>query len=230
MTISCPPLPSPNPPGWADADRLFAGSPVLEMRQSWKPQPDAQFLPAHVRVASAPDGLWIYAVLEDAAIFNPETQPNAFFFSLGDAFEIFLRPEHQEAYFEFHVGPANQRLQLRFPSQEAFQNQKPGDTDSWKLTAPHFQSEVQVEDGQWKVLAFVPFAGVVEDGDFSQDWMVSFSRYDYTPGERQPVLSSTSSHAALSFHRQHEWARVRFQPENSACLEAPAAADQERVC
>jgi hypothetical protein len=37
-----------------------------------------------------------------------------------------------------------------------------------------------------------------------------FGRYDYTPGQTRPVISSTSPHAICSFHRRDEWRRVRL--------------------
>ncbi|MEI8343284.1 MAG: hypothetical protein WCH43_17320, partial [Verrucomicrobiota bacterium] len=41
-------------------------------------------------------------------------------------------------------------------------------------------------------------------------WLASFSRYDYSSAEAPPVLSSTSPHAEVSFHRQQEWAELLF--------------------
>jgi hypothetical protein len=45
----------------------------------------------------------------------------------------------------------------------------------------------------------------------SAEWLFSFSRYDYTRGRGEPVISSTSPHAAPAFHRQQEWGRLRFR-------------------
>ena len=41
-------------------------------------------------------------------------------------------------------------------------------------------------------------------------WLFSFARYDYTRDENGPILSSSSPHAKLGFHRQQEWERIRF--------------------
>jgi hypothetical protein len=64
------------------------------------------------------------------------------------------------------------------------------------------------------VLAAVPAALAGADtGSLSgSSWRMSFSRYDYTRGSSAPVISSTSPHAAPSFHRQHEWGRLRCVP------------------
>jgi len=43
-----------------------------------------------------------------------------------------------------------------------------------------------------------------------ESWRFSFSRYDASRGTRPPVLSSTSPHQALNFHRIHEWGNLIF--------------------
>jgi hypothetical protein len=151
-------------------------------------------------------------VLEDEDIYNEEPARNAYFFKEGDVFEIFVRPETQDAYFEFHIGPDNQQLQLRIPSAEAFANQVDGECEGWKIAGPLMQSWVQVDapNGVWRVLALLPFDYIVEEAQKSQDWLISFCRYDYTRGVKKPVISSSSPHAKLGFHRQHEWTRLRF--------------------
>jgi hypothetical protein len=58
----------------------------------------------------------------------------------------------------------------------------------------------------------IPFAVVCEvflprAGDRG---LFSFSRSDYTRGRKKPVLSSTSPHKVLNFHRQEEWGEMRF--------------------
>jgi hypothetical protein len=37
-----------------------------------------------------------------------------------------------------------------------------------------------------------------------------FGRYDYTPGQPKPMISSTSPHAICNFHCREEWRRVRL--------------------
>ena len=77
-----------------------------------------------------------------------------------------------------------------------------------------FQSRAEVlhADHLWRVVARVPFAVVMETESFQPGcrWKFSFSRYDYTRGRAKPVLSSTSPHLRLEFHRQEEWGTLTF--------------------
>jgi hypothetical protein len=216
FTIDCPPIENFEPPAWAETAAVFASAEPVRFQQFWREAPEEHFVSGEVRAGWTPEGIWVYAVLEDADIHNEESAHNSFFFLKGDAFEIFVRPVEQEAYFEFHVGPSNQQLQMRFPSASAFASQKPGDSGGWKLAAPLMRSWVSVEEKSWRVLAFLPFEGIVEGGDPRQDWLVSFSRYDHTRGVPRPVLSSTSPHARLGFHRQEEWARLKLRSAQAA--------------
>jgi hypothetical protein len=212
MDIDCPYVEVASPRNWALVADSFARSTPLHFHQFWKQTPEDNFRSGEVRTGWSADGVWVYAVLEDEDINNEEETANAFFFLKGDVFEIFVRPENQDAYFEFHVGPANQQLQMRIPSAAAFANQKDGESDGWKISEPLMSSWVQVdeENKRWKVLVFLPFARIVEGEETLQDWRISFSRYDYTRGNKRPILSSTSQHSILGFHRQHEWAKLRF--------------------
>ncbi len=100
-----------------DADEY---SEEVAMQQAWLAVPDELFLPACVRVAWNDASLFVHAVLQDADVFNPVDEFNTPSFNAGDVFEIFLRPEQQDAYFEFHVNPNNSLLQLRIPSADSF--------------------------------------------------------------------------------------------------------------
>lgn len=212
ITIDCPHVEIAAPPDWALLADSFASSTPMRFQQFWKPAPEENFCSGEVRTGWSADGLWVYAVLQDEDISNEEETANAFFFLKGDVFEIFVRPENQDAYYEFHVGPANQQLQMRIPSAAAFNNQKDGESEGWKISGPVMRSWVQIdeENKQWKVLVFLPFDEINESSKTSQDWRISFSRYDYTRGSKRPILSSTSEHSVLGFHRQNEWTTLRF--------------------
>ena len=210
--LNVPCLPSFSVDDVASARTAFAAAPAAALGQAWRPAPDPRLRPATVRVGRRADALWVLAELCDDDPFNPVTTFNAPFFQTGDAFELFLRPAGQEAYFEFHVGPANQQFQLRIPSASAFTNQGPDDMETWKIPAPVFQSRTAPAPDLpgWRALVAIPFAAVLEPGGSRDAWHFSFSRYDYTRGDPDPVHSSSSPHARLSFHRQHEWGRLVF--------------------
>ncbi len=170
-----------------------------------------------VKVSWSPTVLNVYAVLEDQDIHNPVQQHHVPAFSQGDVFEIFLKPEGQESYREFHVTPDNFKFQLNIPSPHAFASNTSGNIpEDWIIRDRLFESQVKClpELNQWQLHASIPFAMVVDAGtDLPQAgsrWRVSFSRYDYSRGSSVPVLSSTSRHAEVNFHRQQEWALMEF--------------------
>jgi hypothetical protein len=212
-TLNCPPLPAFDPSDWKAVSRAFEGAPEVQLKQSWLETPQIEFLPTRVRVGQRDDALWIFAVMDDADVHNPLRGHNEEFFLHGDVFEIFLRPLRQPAYFEFHVTPHNDHFQLRIPSARAFASPKlRGDSKLWKIVEPVIRSWTAVDKkrSRWLVLAAIPFDSVVEARGSRREWLFSFSRYDYTRGTEKPVLSSSSPHKELGFHRQQEWGRLRF--------------------
>lgn len=189
------------------------------MRQAWLPSPEAGLERAVVRAGWSADALVVEAELGDVDAFNPAKAFNEIAYGKGDVFEIFVRPEAQDAYFEFHVTPENQLLQLRWPDAGTI-TRLPKEHSEEKLLgpymvgAPRIASETRVDTAakKWFVRASVPFAMVVEKGPMKPGdrWFCSFCRYDYTRGQARPVLSSTSAHARCSFHRQEEWQPIVF--------------------
>jgi len=190
-----------------------------DMKQAWRIQPDPDFEPAHVRIGWNQEAMVIEAELTDHDIFNPVTGFNKVAFDKGDVFEIFLRPEWQKSYFDFHVTPDNQVLQLRFANDQQAGQLSAGKTlderlANRKISQPRITSSVRIDTAakRWIVNVTIPFSLVVETGAMRPGvrWLCSFCRYNYTRGVREPVLSSTSPHELCNFHRQHEWRPIEF--------------------
>ena len=206
---------SAGPLDWEAARPFVEVAEPLRMGQAWMEQPHPGFRPATVWLWKAGDEFLVAAELEDADIFNQAKEFNAPMFRHGDVFEIFVRPAGQDAYFEFHVSPDNQLFQLRLPSAEAREANRgkplPADwfIEGWKIESRVWMDQ---EAGRWRVMARLPVARIAERDDAPGDWLFSFSRYDYTRGEEEPVYSSTSPHQKLDYHRQMEWRRVRWTP------------------
>ena len=189
------------------------------MQQAWRAEPEPDLLPARVRVGWSREAMIVEAELSDRDMFNPVTEFNQAAYNQGDVFEIFLRPEWQAAYFEFHITPGNQVLQLRFANDQEIQHlPATGSLDerlaAHKIWKSRITSAVRVDPGtqRWFVSVVIPFALVVETGAMQPGarWFCSFCRYDYTRGRSAPILSSTSPHAKCDFHRQQEWRPVVF--------------------
>jgi hypothetical protein len=184
-------------------------------RQAWLDREAGNFSPGTVRVGWRESTLLIFAELTDADIFNGATQLNQHAWELGDVLEIFLGEVGNENYTELQITPENQRLQLCFPNATAVASaRKTGSFENFLIPGEAFHSRTWInrQNGQWFVYAEVP-ASIVSGCNrpiANTQWRFSFSRYDYTRGVKEPVISSTSPHAEADFHRQHEWGAMTF--------------------
>jgi len=193
---------------FAQADRCVMG-------QAWLAEPELDFLPATVRTGWRGDALLVFAELQDADVHTRATAHNQRMWELGDVMELFLQPADSPGYVEFHVTPNNLRLQLRFPDPLALRRAQSSNAfDDLILPDGTFRSRVwtQPANRKWFVYAEVPAAGVgAADRPLAgMEWRFSFSRYDYSRGRPEPVISSTSPHAQPSFHRREEWGTLLF--------------------
>lgn len=217
--LKCFPLPPFSPDDWQDVARAFEDTDRCFLGQHWLPKPEVGFQSASVCVGWQADALWVYAELYDEDIFNRVTDLNQIAIEQGDVFEIFLRPEGAETYFEFHVTPENNVLQLRWPSSETYRNLPRVGTVDERL-APYFLApqlidtwtHIDREEKKWRVLVSInwevlerqPLAG-------GETWTFSFSRYDDARHWGKPMLSSSSLHPKADFHRQQDWGTLTFE-------------------
>jgi hypothetical protein len=235
--MNCVPLPKFALDDWPKIHRLFEPLPSWKLQQAWLAAPKRDHLVGTFKAGSWSDALLVYAELHDIDIFNPVTKFNEVAFTEGDAFEMFLRPEGQATYFEFHVTPHNQKLQLRIPSAEWFASpprKRSHDEffNASRVAKQLFDSRTQVcaDEHKWYVVAVIPFASVVEgDPSRATQWRFSASRYDYTRGHEKPVLSSTSPHRVCNFHRQQEWGTLHLVPFAAGVAQKQGEAAQASV-
>jgi hypothetical protein len=81
------------------------------------------------------------------------------------------------------------------------------------LPGDAFRSKVWVSGDRWQVFAGIP-ASLVSGGHTRLSgscWRFSFSRYDYTRGNPEPVISSSSPHARADFHCKQDWGFLNFK-------------------
>ena len=211
----CVALPAMRTTSLAALRPAFRQGTGIKLAQWWRETQEADFAPAEVFFGWRGDFLLVFAEFTDADIFTRAKKPNERMWELGDVFEIFLLPAGQAAYFEFHVAPNNQWLQLRYPGSTAIrQSRKTNDFSPYLIPRKLFRSRVWSRPGEkkWFVLAEIPRKAICETkaSKKSATWSFSFSRYDYTRGWQQPVISSTSPHTRPDFHAQEEWHQMRF--------------------
>ena len=215
--LSCHRLTKFDPDSWESIAHAFREAPSCRLQQAWLSQSQPELRPGLVRTGWTDEALIVFAELEDDDIFNPVTGLNEHSYKHGDVFEMFLRPTSQDAYYEFHVGPQNQKFQMRVPSAADFDAPRGGSgiPPAWMISHRQIETRVEVcaEGGRWKVLAAIPFDMVAEGGapQPGSQWLFSFCRYDYHRQRPEPVLSSTSPHhQPVSFHSQAEWGVLTF--------------------
>ena len=204
---------------WVALDAAMAGAHRWQLDQAWLPATDRRFEPAEARVAWTREALVILGTLRDRDVFNPVEDFNEPSFQLGDVFEVFIKPSNQEAYFEFHVSPHNQVMQLRWPAPprrmlhaDKLRVNRGASSEMlqpYKVSTPRIATATRsMPDGNgWQVWVEIPLKMMMDSPASLADsrWRLSLSRYDYTRGEKRPVLSSTSSHSQLDFHRVEDW-------------------------
>jgi hypothetical protein len=177
---------------------------VWEYGQPWLPQVESAFQPGRVAIGLEDDVLVIRADLGDTHVMRNEYSFNFPAFTECDAFEMFLGPTDAEAYYELHVTPSNSLLQLFFDGTGEKKN-----LEDRMLAEPLFTSETAITTDGWSVSARIPLSRLFPGSH--REWLLSFGRYDYTPGEPKPVISSTSPHTVCNFHRKQEWHRTNFK-------------------
>ncbi|HEY5792892.1 MAG TPA: hypothetical protein VIS74_06300 [Chthoniobacterales bacterium] len=167
--------------------------------------PAPEFRGGEVRVGWNADGLWTLARMEDECIFTQATRDNEKLWLLGDVFEIFVRDMAGEEYLELHAAPTGHRLQLCFASDQVIEHLRNGhlEVEELMVDEPLFCLKVRTAPDCWEVLACVSAIK-------GRALRASFSRYDYRDADTPPVLSSTSMHREVNYHRQHEWAELRL--------------------
>ena len=214
-TITCPKLSDFDISDHDAVRAAFAAAPALQMHQAWRDMPEEKFLPARVRIGWRADRFLVFGELTDNLLFTRATEDNQILCSFGDVFEIFLRDSEGEHYAEFHIAPNGKRLQLLWPDAGTIRRvgNKEISLDDLKVHGPIFDFSQWSEGQTWCICASVPGSALLPVGTSLEGraWTASFSRYDYSSAEEPPVLSSTSPHAEVSFHRQQEWATVNFK-------------------
>jgi hypothetical protein len=214
-TIVCPELPPFDAENLDVVRRAFQRAPGAVLRQSWRPEPQPDFVPATAWAGWRDSTLFVFGKLTDATIVTFATRENERLWELGDVLEIFLRPPQQTAYSEIQIAPNNLRLQLRYANAAALEKARKNNSIGEALVPKiSFQSRVwqRPEMNCWFVLAEIPAASVcdVPAPLRGSTWQFSFCRYDYTRGGTCPVISSSSLLSQPDFHRLAEWGTLQF--------------------
>ena len=184
---------------------LRATEPTLfSLGQPWQSEPDAGLRPTEVRARFAEGALLVEAEMVDDDVFNTATAHNQRTWETGDVFEVFVRRDDQESYTEVHVTPDNVKLHFRFA--DFGHCTRLADFDEVAADPAEIESTAERTRAGWRATARIP----VEAGP-GELIRVSFCRYDATRGAAEPVLSTSSPHPEVAFHRPLEWTLCRIE-------------------
>jgi hypothetical protein len=133
---------------------------------------------------------------------------------LGDIGEVFVQLPGRAGYWEFHVTPENQRLQLHWPvgGLAAFRSGQVPFEEFTLGPRTGLTSTATVWPDRWRATLTIP-AAVLGLTGFSagQSLRAAVCRYDCV-GAADPVCSSTAPLLAPSFHRPKEWSVLTLHP------------------
>jgi hypothetical protein len=202
---------------WECAAQALSEGARLDFGQSWFAEPEPDFQPATVWLGIQDEYLIVYAVLRDNVPANRATSWNEPTWTTGDVLELFFQAEGRPGYYEFHVTPENQRLQLFFPSTAAFQEKR--GHRYWAVEESQFDSLARVNSEQdgWVMMMRIKLSLVLDEprADGSRRFRFLFSRYDYQPGRAKPVTSATAPMNKPNFHNIPEWSWAEAKPSNT---------------
>lgn len=178
------------------------------LRQSWRSAgPAAGFRSGRARATWNARALTFTMLFRGRPAGNRARRLNERTWELGDVGEVFLQLSGAGGYWEFHVTPENQRLQLHWPAgglavfragRAAFEEFTLGPEAGLSSTAT-------VWPDRWRATLTIP-ASVLGLAGFSsgQSLRAAVCRYDCA-GSAEPVCSSTAPLLEPSFHRPAEW-------------------------
>ncbi len=182
----------------------------FDLGQPWAEAVQARFRPAIVHLAWTLGALLVEADLTDDEVYSSSCNDNDRLWEMGDVFEIFTMIEGRRDYEEFHLAPNNCRMHLRLPGVggRPSPESKPLAFEEMLVSPIGFAGEARRTSLGWRVEASIPAEALrlpafVE----GQRLRVSFCRYDAS-SVGEPVLSTTSPHPVMAFHRPEEWSLI----------------------
>ncbi len=188
----------------------------MHFTQSWLPEAERNLRPGFVRIGWRGSFFCFDAHLVDDAIFTTASRRNDELYRLGDTLELFAGAVGEDAYVEYHFSPNDLVMQLFWPrSIRELNVRESGGIQTFMREENESRHVLCWTEKGWRVSGMLAASalGVQSDTLTSRNWEISFGRYDYSPLNSTPVISSTSRHEQASFHRRFEWTQVEFSTQ-----------------
>ncbi len=178
----------------ADADDLNPQIPA-KFRRSILSE---KFQSGKVRLMYDKQYLYIAASFDDSDVMQSGHESQTHLYSKGDTFEMFLKPENGESYWELYATPESNHSSFFFVSRgyPGFDSKDYYHRDM-KVAAKVLGTLNKYKDTDkgWDVEVAVPISMIEETGvkfDASQPWTVLLARYNYNYGNRKGSPQNTT--------------------------------------
>ncbi len=164
---------------------------------------------ARVRFAWSEQGLYVRAALDDSFLVSTDRRDEQLHFQSGDVFELFVKPLHDDYYWEMYATPFGNKSTLFFPREReqmtVAQHLKDHDFHGLDVASE------TISEG-WKTRLFVPVSQLTALGAGWGDgtpWAVFCGRYNYNSEDLQsPELSMAPPLSATNYHLTNEYAEL----------------------
>lgn len=209
---------------WQNAKKYDFG--VTHRAMAWKHPElakkfgDSVLTPGYVKVLCDKDFIYISAVMKDDDIIALGKRDQQVHCTEGDVFEIFLKPENANHYWELHITPSGLCGVMFYPSrgyhflpQIVLPSERPLKNIKYKVTVDGTLNKSDDIDRSWTVEAAISLKELAEAGvpfDPQNPWRVLFGRYNFSRYQPLCELSSVPKLSKFDFHVHEEYGKLRI--------------------
>ena len=178
--------------------------------------------PGLIRLLADQKNLYIGAVLHDDDIICLGTRDQQLHSGEGDVFEIFLKPENADYYWEIHITPAGYCAVLFFPSRGyhllpkiVLPEIRPLKKIKYKSVITGTLNQSGDFDRLWTLEAAIPLDELALKGipfDSNHQWRILIGRYNYSCHQKICELSSFPQLSRFNFHAHEEYGFLKIEP------------------
>jgi hypothetical protein len=177
--------------------------------------------PGYVKMLHNRNYLYISAVMQDDDIIAYGKRDQQIHCTEGDVFEIFLKPENANHYWEIHITPAGHCAVLFYPSRGyhflpgiVMPSTRPLKKIKYKVNVNGTLNKNTDKDKFWSVEAAIPLAELAAAGvpfDAQNQWRILFGRYNFSKYQTLCELTSFPKLSKIDFHIHEEYGKGKIK-------------------
>ena len=181
--------------------------------------------PGKVRLVADSKYLYVGAVLIDDDIVSLGTCDQQSHCGSGDVFEIFLKPENANHYWELHITPTGYCAVIFYPSRGyhflskiVMPEVRPLKKIQYKSVITGTLNKPGDFDRLWTLEAAIPLDELAAKGipfDSDHPWRILIGRYNYSCHQKICELSSFPQLERFNFHAHEEYGFIKIEKPES---------------